>query len=138
MNVRFRSFAAACGLWSAALLAPTASADTQTTNPYAGKPEAAEQGKQLFSSKSCSGCHGAGGGGGMGPPVINSTWIYGDDDTTLFQLIKLGSTAYRAQGHERKGTERVVGDMPAMGGVASDDEIWKMIAFMRSAASSAK
>jgi mono/diheme cytochrome c family protein len=134
VNARFHRFAVACAVWSAAaLMSPNGRADSPTTNPYAGKPEAVEQGKQLFGSKSCSGCHGAGGGGGMGPPVINSTWIYGDDDATLYQLIKLGSTAFRAQGHERKGTESVVGDMPAMGGVASDDEIWKMIAFIRSA-----
>jgi mono/diheme cytochrome c family protein len=107
-------------------------------NPYSGKAEAISQGKNLFSSKSCSGCHGAGGGGGMGPPVINDTWIYGSDDATLFDLIKLGSVDYRAKGHERKGKEAVVGDMPAMGGVATDDEIWKMIAFMRSAAAPAK
>lgn len=103
-------------------------------NPYAGKAEAISEGKNLFGSKSCSGCHGAGGGGGMGPAVINDTWIYGSDDATLFDLIKLGSVDYRAKGHDRKGREAVVGDMPAMGGVATDDEIWKMIAFMRSAA----
>lgn len=115
--------------------AAAAQASNPSSNPYAGKTDAIAQGKDLFGSKSCSGCHGAGGGGGMGPPVINDTWIYGSDDATLFQLIKVGSTAFRAQGHERKGQEGVVGDMPAMGGVASDDEIWKMIAFIRSKAS---
>jgi mono/diheme cytochrome c family protein len=56
----------------------------------------------------------------------------------LFDLIKLGSVAFRAQGHQRKGRESIVGDMPGMGGVASDEEIWKMIAFIRSRASAAK
>lgn len=114
-----------------AALAATAIA-AERTNPYTGNAEAIAEGQNLFVTKACSGCHGAGGGGGMGPPVINDVWIYGDDDETLFQLIKLGSVEYRALGHQRKGRESIVGDMPAMGAVASDDEIWKLIAFIRS------
>ena len=107
-------------------------------NPHAGNADAIAQGEHLFVTKSCSGCHGAGGGGGMGPPVINDIWIYGNDDATLFQLIKLGSVGFRAQGQKRVGREAVVGDMPAMGGVASDEEIWKLIAFMRSKSSAGR
>jgi mono/diheme cytochrome c family protein len=106
-------------------------------NPYLGKADAIAQGKDLFVSKACSGCHGAGGGGGMGPPVINSTWIYGDDDTTLFNLIKLGSVDLRAKGYTRTGTESVVGDMPGFGSNLNDDEILKILAFIHSKASSA-
>ncbi len=107
------------------------------TNPYLGKADAIAQGKELFVSKSCSCCHGAGGGGGMGPPVINSVWIYGDDDTTLLNLIKLGSVDLRAKGYTRTGTESVVGDMPGFGSQISDDEILKMLAFIHSKASNA-
>jgi mono/diheme cytochrome c family protein len=106
-------------------------------NPYLGNADAIAQGKDLFVSKACSGCHGAGGGGGMGPPVINSTWIYGDDDTTLFNLIKLGSVGLRAKGYTRTGTEGVVGDMPGFGNNLSDDEILEILAFIHSKASSA-
>ncbi len=106
-------------------------------NPYLGKADAIARGKDLFVSKACSGCHGAGGGGGMGPPVINSTWIYGDDDTTLFNLIKLGSVGLRAKGYTRAGTEGVVGDMPGFGNNLSDDEILEILAFIHSKASSA-
>jgi mono/diheme cytochrome c family protein len=104
------------------------------TNPYLGKADAIAQGKDLFASKACSGCHGAGGGGGMGPPVINSVWIYGSDETTLFNLIKLGSVGLRAKGYTRTGTESVVGDMPGFAGNVSDDEVLKMLAFIRSKA----
>jgi len=106
-------------------------------NPYLGKADAIARGKDLFVSKACSGCHGAGGGGGMGPPVINSTWIYGDDDTTLFNLIKLGSVGLRAKGYTRAGTEGVVGDMPGFGNNLSDDDILEILAFIHSKASSA-
>ena len=80
----------------------------------------------------CSGCHGAGGGGGMCPPVINDTWVYGSDDTTLFNLAKLGSTGLRAKGYTRVGHENVVGDMPPFAGVISEDQEWKLIAYVRS------
>ncbi|MEP7044596.1 MAG: c-type cytochrome [Dokdonella sp.] len=136
--------ALAVGLGSTNALAAPAAASGKNehglptvSNPYLGKPDAIAQGKDLYSSKACSGCHGAGGGGGMGPPVINSIWIYGDDDTTLFNLIKLGSTELRAKGYTRTGTEAVVGDMPGFGSNLSDDEILKILAFIHSKAASA-
>src|SRR5665213_2494924 len=52
-------------------------------DPYTGNADAIAQGEQLFMSKSCSGCHGAGGGGGMGPPVTNDVWIYAVSYTHL-------------------------------------------------------
>lgn len=118
--------------------AVTAAHAAERTDPYKGNAEAVTQGATLFVTKACSGCHGAGGGGGMGPPVINDVWVYGSDDATLFDLIKLGSAALHAKGLARKGRESIVGDMPAMGGVASDDEIWKIIAFIRSRQSADK
>lgn len=101
-------------------------------NPYTDKADIIAQGKELFVSKACSGCHGAGGGGGMCPPVINDTWVYGSDDTTLFNLVKLGSTGLQAKGYTRVGHENVVGDMPPFAGVVTDDELWKLIAYVRS------
>lgn len=101
-------------------------------NPYTGNAAAIAQGKDLFVAMACSGCHGAGGGGGMCPPVINDTWVYGSDDTTLFNLVKLGSTGLRATGYTRVGHENVVGDMPPFGGVVTEDQEWKLIAYVRS------
>jgi mono/diheme cytochrome c family protein len=101
-------------------------------NPDTGDAAAIAAGKDLFVAKACSGCHGAGGGGGMCPPVINDTWVYGSDDTTLFNLIKLGSSGLQAKGYARVGHEKVVGDMPAFAGVVSDEEAWKLLAYIRS------
>ena len=81
----------------------------------------------------CNGCHGGGGGGGMGPPLTNPVWIYGKDDDTLFRLVALGSDGLKAQGYTRKGSESVVGPMPAMGEIVkTDDDMWKIIAWIRS------
>lgn len=105
---------------------------TVVKNPYTDKPDAIAQGKELFASKACSGCHGAGGGGGMCPAVVNDIWVYGSDDTTLFNLVKLGSSAMQAKGYTRVGREKIVGEMPAFGGVVTEDEEWKLIAYVRS------
>jgi len=83
----------------------------------------------------CNGCHGRG-GGGMGPPLTNAVWIYGQDDDTLFRLIALGSDELQAQGYTRKGSENVVGPMPPFGNIVkSNDDMWKIIAWMRSVSS---
>lgn len=101
-------------------------------NPYTGDAAAIAQGKDLFVSYACSGCHGAGGGGGMCPPVINDIWVYGSDDTTLFNLVKLGSVGLREKGYTRVGHENVVGDMPPFGSLLSEEQEWKLIAYVRS------
>ncbi|CAB4244040.1 Cytochrome c-L [Methylacidimicrobium sp. AP8] len=101
-------------------------------NPYTDKPEAIAEGRKLWFSRSCNGCHGGMGGGGMCPPVINDTWVYGSDDKTLFELIKYGSVELQKKGYTRIGRENVVGPMPPFGSVLSDDDIWKVLAYVRS------
>jgi mono/diheme cytochrome c family protein len=102
-------------------------------SPYADYASVAAEGHQKYMSAGCNGCHGGGGGGGMGPPLTNPVWVYGNDDDTLFRLIALGSDELQKQGHVRKGSENVVGPMPQMGTVIkSDDDMWKIIAWMRS------
>ena len=87
-------------------------------NPYTGNAEAIQEGRTLYLQTGCSACHGAGGGGGMGPALLDDEWKFGSDDLTLFTLIK--------------------GEMPqqtmptTFGSVLKDDEIWKIIAFIRS------
>jgi mono/diheme cytochrome c family protein len=102
-------------------------------SPYADYASVAEEGHQKFMAAGCNGCHGGTGGGGMGPPLTNEIWVYGKDDDTLFRLIALGSDELQKQGYSRKGSETVVGPMPPMGGVVkSDDDLWKIIAWIRS------
>jgi len=102
-------------------------------NPHADPASVAEEGHKKFMAAGCNGCHGGGGGGGMGPPLTNQVWIYGKDDDTLFRLIALGSDELKKQGYARKGSENVVGPMPPFGGIVkSDDDMWKIIAWIRS------
>jgi mono/diheme cytochrome c family protein len=110
-------------------------------SPYPDIATVAEQGRQIYRSLDCGGCHGGGGGGGMAAPLTNEVWIYGDDDDTLFRLITLGTGSlsidggFAAQGFVRKGSENVVGPMPPYGRIVKrEEDIWKMIAWIRSLA----
>jgi mono/diheme cytochrome c family protein len=103
-------------------------------NPYNADIAAiAEEGHHRYLSAGCNGCHGGGGGGGMCPPLTNDTWVYGPDDDTLFRLISLGSDGLQAKGYHRVKQEVVVGPMPPFGGIIkTSDDLWRIIAFIRS------
>ncbi len=88
-------------------------------NPYTGDPEAIKEGRGVYFLYSCNACHGGTGGGGMAgaSPLFDDEWNYGSDDETLFKLIK---------GQIPNQT------MPAVGKDMTDDEIWKVFAWIRS------
>ena len=86
-------------------------------NPLTGNPEAIAAGKTLFVQNGCQGCHGGGGGGGMGPSVIDEEWKFGSNDETLVKLLK-GEIAESA--------------MPNVYGNLDPQEVWKLLAFIRS------
>jgi cytochrome c oxidase cbb3-type subunit 3 len=86
------------------------------TNPYAGNAEAASAGRQLFVYYNCYGCHGGHGGGGMAPSLRDADWIYGSDDAHVFSSIAEG----RGKG------------MPAWGTKLPTEQIWKLVAYIKS------
>lgn len=85
-------------------------------NPYAGEPDALVQGRQLFTSFNCAGCHGSAGGGGIGPPLADDDWIYGGSDAQIYATIVQG----RPNG------------MPAFGPMLTGEAVWKVAAYVRS------
>jgi cytochrome c oxidase cbb3-type subunit III len=72
-------------------------------------------GKRLFQWYNCSGCH-ASGGGGSGPALMDDVWIYGSDPATIYQTIAFG----RPNG------------MPAFAGRIPEDQLWQLVAYVRS------
>ncbi len=75
----------------------------------------------------------------MAAPLTNPVWIYGDDDDTLFRVIALGTGSlspgltFEKFTYRRKSSEAVEGPMPHFGEIiGTDEEIWKIIAWMRS------
>jgi len=103
-------------------------------NPYKDtETNIVSQGEALFRSYPCSGCNCGTGGGGMAPPLTKGNWVYGGDDDSLFRLVALGSVDLQKKGYTRKGIGAVVGPMPPMGTIVKNsDDLWKMLAFIRS------
>ena len=73
------------------------------------------QGKRLFRWYNCNGCH-AQGGGNMGPPLMDDKWLYGHQPAEIYARIVEG----RPKG------------MPAFGGRLPEDQLWQLVAYVRS------
>lgn len=85
-------------------------------NPYGGKQEAIEQGKQLY-GQFCQACHLPGGSGGMGASLIGDKHIYPrvTTDTGLFEVIFGGAS----------------GAMQPFGLRMTQDQILQVMAYVR-------
>jgi cytochrome c oxidase cbb3-type subunit 3 len=73
------------------------------------------QGKRLFRWYNCNGCH-AQGGGNIGPPLMDDKWLYGHQPAEIYASIVEG----RPKG------------MPAFGGRIPEDQLWQLVAYVRS------
>lgn len=86
-----------------------------------------------FRLPGCNECHGGGGGGGMCPALSQGIWFWGNTDDVLFRLVTLGSAELEKSGFTRIQYGSVHAPMPPMGfSVHTSDELWKIIAFIRS------
>jgi mono/diheme cytochrome c family protein len=105
----------------------------QLKNPYKDDDaDIVDAGSANYSRYGCNGCHGGTAGGGICPPLTNDTWVYGGDDDTLFRMATLGTDEMQNHGYTRVGAENVVGTMPPMGLIiATDDELWRILTFIR-------
>jgi cytochrome c oxidase cbb3-type subunit 3 len=83
--------------------------------PYDDNAYAVSQGKTLYNQFNCSGCHFQG-GGGIGPPLMDADWIYGSRPENIYETIAEG----RPNG------------MPSFGGKIVSDQIWQIVAYVRS------
>jgi len=82
---------------------------------YDNNAPAIAEGQQLFTQMNCVGCH-SHGGGGMGPALMDDEWRYGSRIDQIATTIAEG----RPNG------------MPAWRGKLTDDQIWKLAAYVRS------
>ena len=84
-------------------------------NPYTGNPEAISEGEELYKLLNCYSCHGLRGGGGMGPDLTDEEWKEGTgDDTRVIDQVMTGRNK-----------------MPGYDGVITEEEAWKVIAYVR-------
>ena len=84
-------------------------------NEYEENAHALSEGKRLFNSFNCVGCH-SNGGGGMGPPLMDDTWLYGYNPEQVYATITQG----RPNG------------MPSFGGKIPEYQVWQLAAYVRS------
>jgi cytochrome c oxidase cbb3-type subunit III len=96
------------------LSVPEAAADA-AKNPFTGNAAAVREGEKIFDAK-CADCHGGDATGGAGPDLTDDRWIYGGSDAEVFASVSSG----------RKG------GMPSWSGELKHDDIWKVIAYIRS------
>jgi cytochrome c oxidase cbb3-type subunit 3 len=82
---------------------------------YDNNAPAIAEGQFLYTKMNCVGCH-AHGGGGMGPPLMDDEWRYGGRIDQIAATIAEG----RPNG------------MPAWRNKLTEDQIWKLAAYVRS------
>jgi len=82
---------------------------------YDNNAPALAEGQMLFNQMNCVGCH-SHGGGGMGPALMDDEWRYGGRIDQIATTIAEG----RPNG------------MPAWRGKLTQDQIWKLAAYVRS------
>ncbi|MDB5915915.1 MAG: cytochrome [Massilia sp.] len=90
-------------------------APAAVSNSYEENAYALSQGKSLFRKFNCSGCHSQG-GGGMGPALMDDKWSYGSEPANIYATIVQG----RPNG------------MPAFGGHLTNEQVWQLVAYVRS------
>ncbi len=87
----------------------------EVASPFLGNAQGLAEGKRLYESFNCVGCH-AHGGGAIGPPLMDDKWIYGGRPAEIFDTIVHG----RPNG------------MPSFAGRLSDAQIWQIVAYVQS------
>src|SRR3954467_4388976 len=119
-----RAVLGACALGIAAVEGADGVGQAQGGPPSAAAaspdPTAMAEGQALFRGL-CSGCHGGAGRGGKGPDLTDNRWIHGGSDEDIARTIQNGvpNTTMKKMGESLK-----------------DDQIHKLIAYIRSLARS--
>jgi cytochrome c oxidase cbb3-type subunit 3 len=107
--------------WTALLLLLAAAYAADDANPLAADPKAAKAGEFGF-RLNCAFCHGLGArGGGRGPDLTRARKRHANSDAELFRLISIGIPGTAMPGN---GNNQGVG--------MTDEEIWQLIAYIRS------
>ncbi len=76
----------------------------------------------LFVEAGCPKCHGSGATGGKGPDLTDDVWIIDGTDESLFRAISKGRPKRDLKGEQ----------MPAWEEALEPDQVWKLIAWIRS------
>lgn len=86
-------------------------------NPLAINKENIKIGKKLWRKAGCYSCHGGQAEGGVGPNLQDDIWVYKPTDKMLYKTIAKGRSGTNMVGWEKE---------------LNEDEIWKIIIYIRS------
>jgi cytochrome c oxidase cbb3-type subunit 3 len=86
-----------------------------TTSPYQKNAWGQSEGKRLFTSYNCVGCH-ANGGGGIGPALMDDEWRYGFQPGDIYDAIVQG----------------LPNGMPSFRNKIPDHQVWQLVAYVQS------
>ncbi len=120
LDTRWKAALVAAGLLVALVPALGAQGQAERTNPLVGDPAAVSQGRNVYRGR-CAVCHGIDAKGFRGSDLTSGDWVHGGSDAQIFKTILEGVP----------GTE-----MPANPNMAPD-EIWMVLAYLRTLASAA-
>jgi mono/diheme cytochrome c family protein len=96
--------------------------DDAAVASYQQTPEAVASGERIFEAQACIRCHKpAGETPGLGPSLWDTEWVYGGEPQQIFESIMHG---------------RPKGMAPYQGRL-SHQEVWHLVAFLRSASGTA-
>jgi mono/diheme cytochrome c family protein len=96
------------------LLADAPAKAQSLTNPYAGKPEAIQAGKKLF-TRNCASCHGADAKGHEDAPNLFSPQVQNASPGAKFWFLKNGN---------------LKGGMPAWSRLP-DQQLWQLVSYLQ-------
>jgi putative heme-binding domain-containing protein len=99
---------------------PAAAQEPPQSNPLAGNATAVTQGRNIYRGR-CAVCHGIDAKGYRGTDLTTGDWVHGGSDAQIFKTISGGVA----------GTE-----MPANPNM-SDEEVWMVVAYLRTLGSGA-
>jgi alcohol dehydrogenase (cytochrome c) len=120
MLMRFSRLLFIVGLAAGAAALSAQQADT-VRNPLAGMPAAVTAGQRLY-DQTCQSCHGPAGRGDRGPALNTGAFKQGRDDGDLFHTIREG----------------VPGSQMPPFRQLSDEQLWQLVAYIRSLAAPAE
>lgn len=108
---------------------PAVTEKEHISNPFAGDPKAIAAGENIF-DKNCAVCHGENAKGDIGPSLTDKVFLYAEGDVPdddYFEIINNGTTpGMIEEGRTAKG------GMIPFKDTLSKDEIWSVIAYIRS------
>lgn len=104
--------------------AATAGSDVKDANPFRGDAKAIAAGKETFAA-TCAACHMPDGTGNIGPNLTDATWLHGDSEAALFEVIMDGR-----EKPEMWKQKPAKGPMPSHKVSLGARKVWQVLAFL--------